>query len=231
MEDVSIKKILIVAAHPDDETIGAGASINKWVRQGCEVYCLFMTDGESSRIGFTDSDAQYRNKSLLRASNVLGFKLYGTNNFPDNKLDSVPLLEVIKTIEAAIKDINPSIVVTHDITDLNIDHKLVNNAVMVATRPDPECSVKTVMSFEVLSATGWDFSLSNQFNPNYFNVITIEDWQKKEQSLLCYSKEVRKAPHCRSIDVLKSLAVLRGSYVGRPLVEAFNILRNISDEI
>ena len=144
---------------------------------------------------------------------------------PDNKLDKAPLLEITQKIEKIINQIKPEIVITHSEHDLNIDHQIINRAVITATRPKPESKVKKILLFETLSSSEWKFSnKKNFFNPNYFVDIS-KTMKKKVLALKCYKKEILKWPHPRSIKGVRNLAMYRGQTVGLKYVEAFYLLR------
>ncbi len=217
-----MNKVLVVAAHPDDEVLGCGATIAKHTKSKDMVQVVFLSDGFSSRRN--DSN---RDNSAERSSKVLKCKNPIFLNFPDNQMDSVSLLSIVRKIEEVIGDFQPNIVYTHHFGDLNIDHKITHKAVMTACRPQPNFCVKEIYSFEILSATHWQSqSMSNAFIPNYF--IDVSDFMDiKEKALQCYNNEIREYPHARSYKAIQSLALYRGSTVGFKLAEAFCIERII----
>lgn len=216
------KKILVVAAHPDDEVIGCGGTIIEHNKKGDEVHLVFMTNGVDSR-GPKESMIISRNHSSKVASKILGISSLKYNTFPDNKMDEVPLLDIIQTIESSILSIRPDIIYTHYFDDLNIDHKITYQAVITAARPQPGMTVKEIYSFEVLSSTEWNYSNSN-FNPNVFidigGSISI-----KEEALKAYSQEMRPPPHSRSVENILRLNSQRGNCVGVDYAEAFMLIR------
>lgn len=147
-------------------------------------------------------------------------------DFPDNSLDIIPLLSVIKFIESIIDVVNPSIVYTHYINDLNIDHRIAAEATLVACRPAPNHCVKKILGYEVLSSTEWSPSLSVSFNPNY--VIDISQYIDKKIDLCeCYEKEFRAVPNSRSLEHVKILSKHRGYSHGLENAEAFVLYRFI----
>lgn len=222
-----MKKVLIIAAHADDEVLGVGGSINRWVTEGKKVACLFMADGETSRE--TDSSLIHRRaEQALDASRVLGHEVLGNLSLPDNRLDQVPMLDLAQALEPFIIDYLPDTVLTHSSNDLNIDHRRTLEAVLTACRPQPNSPVKRIASFEVPSATGWLPSLP-EFQPNYFIELVEDQWQKKLEALHCYKDEIRPFPHFRSLTSIDALAQFRGSSVGMQRAEALHILRWIED--
>lgn len=218
-----MNNILIIAAHPDDEVLGCGATIAKHVKNGDNVKVLFLADGYSSR----DNDIN-RETSAERASKVLGCMKPLFLNFPDNQLDAIPLLDIVKKIEESIESFNPRIIYTHHYGDLNVDHQLTHKAVITACRPRKDFFVKEIYSFEILSSTHWQsFSMGNEFIPNYF-VNVNEFMDIKMNALRCYDSEMLKYPNARSYNTVEYLAKFRGSLVGLDAAEAFIVLRNIS---
>ena len=168
-----------------------------------------------------------RKKNSEKAAKILGIKSCIYNSFPDNQLDKVPLLQIIQIIEVQIKKIKPDLIFTHFENDLNLDHQIINRAVVTATRPKPNLKLKKILLFETLSSTEWKFSNKTKvFNPNYFVDIS-KTINHKIKSIKCYKKEIFKWPHPRSEKGVKTLAMYRGQSVGLKFAEAFQLLRNI----
>ena len=227
IENHTNEVILIIVAHTDDETIAMGGTIAKHVSEGDEVFAISMTDGVGSRIAGTKENVQTRKDSAIRASKILGFSWAVNANFPDNSMDSVPLLEVIKIIEAEKKKINPTIIYTHSSADLNIDHRVVAEATLTAFRPQPNETWKEIRAFEVASATDYSHEdVTTSFIPNLYISISAF-WDKKIQALEQYNEEIREEPHSRSFRGIENLANYRGNQVGLNQAEAFQILRKI----
>ena len=223
------KVILVVVAHKDDETIGMGGTIKKHSDNGDTVYVISMTNGVGSRENISNEDIKERQKSAEIASKILGFEWLKNYNYADNALDSYPLLKIVKSIEEMKKKCSPSIVYTHSSSDLNIDHRVVYNAVLTAFRPQPDENCNEIRLFEVASATDYGHkSLAGQFSPNLF-ILIDKVWQKKSEALCAYQKEIKEYPHSRSIEAIKNLAKIRGNQVGRKFAEAFEVIRKIDD--
>ena len=221
------KDILIVVAHSDDETLGLGGTIKKHVQKGDNVYAIYMTDGVTARKGNQTQQVILRKNAAIMASKILGFKWETSYRFDDNEMDSYPLLDIIKKIELAKFKINPDIVYTHSVADLNIDHRRVSEAVLVAFRPQPDEKCREIRLFEVVSATDYGHeNVTGKFVPNLYIDIS-GTWEKKEEALTCYNAEMRKYPHSRSIEAIKNLARYRGNQVGLNLCEAFQVIRKI----
>jgi LmbE family N-acetylglucosaminyl deacetylase len=214
--------VLVIAAHPDDETLGCGGTIQKLRKLGHQVYVMVFTDGESSREK-NKKKIQKRKKQLIKVSKVLDFKLLKQCSFPDNELDKVSNLELVKKIEVAIKKINPQIILTHSNKDLNIDHRLINIATITACRPLPESNIQELLFFEIPSSSEWNFSSSNlNFSPTkFFDIEKFID--KKIEAISIYASEVKKFPHPRSLEGIKTLSKYRGQSVGYRYAEAFEV--------
>lgn len=220
-------KILIIVAHTDDETIGMGGTIKKHVNNGDEVFAISMTDGISSRRNQKIDQINERKHAAKKASLELGFKWEKNYDFADNALDKYPLLEIIRAIEKIKSKIIPNLVYTHSFADLNIDHRIVAQAVLTAFRPLPEENCKEIRLFEVVSSTELGHKdTTNQFIPNLFVSIT-ETWQAKKNALIAYKSEIRDFPHIRSLRGIENLSCLRGSQVGISMAEAFQVIRKI----
>lgn len=219
------KIILVIAAHTDDEAMGCGGTIARHVAEGDQVHLLFMTDGVGSREALAE-EATERLSAAHQAASVLGVKSFTNLSFPDNRMDSLPLLDIVKEVEAKITDIQPEVIYTHHIGDLNIDHQVTHKAVMTACRPQPGFCVKVIYAFEVLSSTEWQTPDMMPFLPNVF--VDITDYLAiKMQALEAYEEEMRKAPHSRSLQHLELLAKHRGYVVGVEAAEAFMLVREI----
>ena len=224
--------ILIVAAHPDDEVLGCGGAIAAHVSKGDSVNVLIMAEGITSRddarkIELRDNELENLADSAKKANDILGVQSLTLLGYPDNRMDSIDRLDVIKSIEQYIDKFKPSVAYTHSGTDLNVDHRVINDAVMAACRPLPNNTVNQILFFEVASSTGWNGMEGNlTFSPNWY--VDISDTlEKKIEALDAYSSEMRDWPHARSLDALKNLAKWRGASVGIDAAEAFYLARNI----
>ena len=218
--------VVIFAAHPDDEVLGCGGTIAKLTQQGSRVHVVFLADGESSRDDTVDIDnlILQRKKNAREALKVLGCTSIDFLDFPDNRLDSLDLLDIVKKIEGFINVYKPIKVFTHYAHDLNIDHQITHNAVVTACRPQPEYCVKELLFFEVPSSTEW--GLFKTFSPNYFVDIS-NTLSLKIDALNAYKNELQPFPHPRSIKAVESLACYRGASSGCRAAEAFIIGRKI----
>ena len=224
--------VMIIAAHPDDEVLGCGGTIAKHSQKGDTVHVLILAEGATSRDIQRDRQQRKSELSALseaahQASEILGVTSLTLENFPDNRMDSCDLLDVIKVVEQAIEQYQPEIIYTHAGGDLNIDHRCVHEAVITATRTTPTNKVKTLLFFEIASSTEWQFSGSfPAFLPNWFVDIS-ETLSLKMKALESYQSEMRRWPHARSIVALEHLAKWRGASIGVTAAEAFMLGRNI----
>lgn len=218
-------KILVVVAHSDDEVLGCGGAISKHVAENEDVFVLVLTDGESSR---GNHDVAKRQNCFIKACSVLGVTKSHTANLKDGHLDTYPLIEVVKIVEKISSEFRPTVVYTHNESDLNIDHTITHRAVMTAFRGLPNSSVSQLLTFEIPSSTEWgNFRARSNFVPNYFIELNEKEFQKKIEALKCYQDEIRAFPHPRSEEYLLSLAKIRGGSVGVNLAEAFFSERTI----
>ena len=225
-------KVLVVAAHPDDEILGCGGTIIKHCKNGDEVHILIMAEGLTSRGMQRDVvnnaealDALHANSH--KVAQIMGASQVKILSFPDNRMDSVDLLDVVKQVELVVDEYKPDIVYTHHAGDVNIDHRITHEAVVTACRPLPGQTVKALLFFETVSSTEWQTPmLDKAFMPNWF-VEIAEEFETKIEALKCYESEMRKYPHSRSYEAVKMLANYRGFCVGKGFVEAFEVGRNI----
>lgn len=223
------KKILVVAAHPDDEILGCGGTVAKLVNEGYEAYILILGEGITSRDTQRNrikrkKEIQELKKQVYRANKIIGVKDIFLFDFPDNRFDTVPILDVIKKIEEVKIATNPDIVFTHHHGDLNIDHQITFKAALTAFRPIKGEQVKEIYSFEVPSSTEWNFPLS--FQPDVFFDIS-DTLESKLKALSQYKLELKEFPHPRSLQGIRLNAEYYGMRVGLKYVEAFKNIRII----
>ena len=167
-----MKTVLLIAAHADDEALGCSGTVARHVEEGDVVHLVLMADGVHSRKEASKEDLTQRIAASKRAQSILGVSSARSLDLPDNKMDSVPLLEIVQRLEPIIDEIRPSVIYTHHHGDLNIDHRLTHAAVMTACRPLPYLSVREIYGFEVLSSTEWAIQKTSPFLPDYLVDIT-----------------------------------------------------------
>lgn len=229
----SSSKILVIAAHPDDEILGCGGCISNWSDMGAEAHALILAEGLTSR---SDKQHEYMvstsaienlRKNAHDSADIIGYQSIYFEAFPDNRMDGVELLDIVQTVSTHIERLQPDMVLTHHHGDLNIDHRITFQAVITACRPLASCPVKTIISFETPSATEWNFPYhENTFSPNIFVDVTAHI-DKKLAAMNCYETEVRHAPHPRSPESLRATAARWGSVIEKPYAEALELIRAI----
>jgi LmbE family N-acetylglucosaminyl deacetylase len=223
-----LNKILIIAAHPDDEILGCGGTIAKSIRKGAVVKILFLGEGSTCRYADPYSAEakkaiKIRNSWAINALRVLGVSEYKFCNIPCGRFDQTPIIEINKLIENEICTFQPDTVFTHSEGDSNNDHRIVHRATIMATRPCVEHIVKRLLCYEVLSASEWCYL--DTFSPNYFVGIDELDLDKKWAALECYESEMREYPFPRSQKGVFNQAMQRGMQSGRNFAEAFQLVR------
>ncbi|WP_294145529.1 PIG-L family deacetylase [uncultured Selenomonas sp.] len=224
------KKILVVAAHPDDEVLGVGGTILRHVAEGDEVRILLLAEGVTSRADTRDEalchealDALHTNAQ--RVAKALGAKCAELCNFPDNRMDSMMLLDVVKPIEHVINMYRPDVVYTHHGGDVNVDHQRTHEAVVTACRALPGQCVHELYFFETPSSTEWQMMRAERaFLPTLY-VDIAATLAKKLDVLHLYDSEMRSFPHTRSYEAVEALAQWRGATAGVAAAEAFEVGR------
>lgn len=217
------KRILVIAAHPDDEALGCGATLARHAAEGDEVRAVFVADGVSSRPADPPHALAERKAAMAEAARVLGITDTVTFDFVDNQLDQVPLLEIVRRIEQVVTAYRPDVVYTHHAGDLNVDHRITHQAVLTACRPLPDAGVQQILAFEVVSSTEWGLQ---PFAPNVFVDVSAY-MPQKIAALQAYGAEMRPAPHARSLQHIEALAVHRGHGCGCAHAEAFVLVRSL----
>ncbi len=221
------KKILIVVAHPDDEVLGCFGTVARLIKEGYEAYTLILGEGKTSRdevrkVENKKNEMKILDKEIQKANDIIAIKKVFVKSFPDNRFDSVDLLDIVKVVSKVKEEIQPDIIFTHFENDLNIDHRITYQAVLTATRPMKDECVKEIYSFEILSSTEWNYPLS--FSPDtYFDISST--LTLKLDAMSAYSSEVCNYPHPRSLEGIKLNAQYHGMRVGKEYVEAFKTIR------
>lgn len=221
-----MSNVLIIAAHPDDEVLGCGGTIAKLAAEGKQVEILILGEGAASRGGSAKEIEQLQTHAR-NAANILGAANVRFASLPDNRFDTVALLDIIKQIEAVVDELKPETVFTQHGGDLNVDHQITFRAVMTAVRPMAGSPVRALYAYEVGSSTEWAFQqFAPVFRPSLF--VDISGFlDKKIAAMQAYESEARPAPHPRSPEVLRAQAAVRGSAVGLAAAEAFETIWEI----
>ena len=225
-----MRSILVVAAHPDDEILGCGGVLASHAAKGDTVHVLIVAEGATSRDSRRDPDGRESELDDLkaaasRAASTIGAKAPHMLGLPDNRLDTLPLLDIIKPVEAVVEAVAPEIVYTHHAGDLNVDHRIVHQAVVTACRPLPGSPVRAIYAFETVSSTDWQTS-GGTFRPQRW--VDVEPYLRcKRRALEAYATEMRPFPHARSFEAVEALARVRGASVGLEAAECFMVVREL----
>lgn len=228
-----MKTVLIIAAHPDDEVLGCGGTMARLAAEGNSVHSIILGEGITSRDEERDRKKREQEIQVLKRQvdtigGMLGVKKNFLFDFPDNRFDSVDLLDIVKVIEGVKADIEPDMIYTHFYGDLNIDHRITFEAVMTAFRPLSGEKCSDIYAFEVPSSTEWAFGrIAGMFSPNRFIDINAH-MAPKIKAIEMYEGEVREFPHPRSAEAIRVQARRWGSVVGLEHAEAFELIRSIS---
>ncbi|MEW5772899.1 MAG: PIG-L deacetylase family protein [Thermodesulfobacteriota bacterium] len=217
--------VLVLAAHPDDEVLGCGGTMARLAAEGCRVSVAILGQGAASRHAPGSPEAaaevealQARSREaarILGAAEVLHFGL------PDNRFDSLDMLDVVKTVEDLGRRLRPEVVYAQHGGDLNVDHAVTFRAALTAFRPLPGSTARALYAYEVASSTEWAFGqFAPAFRPDTFVDVTAF-LDSKMEALAAYEGEVRPFPHPRSERAVRAQAELRGAAVGAPAAEAF----------
>ncbi|MFG1988069.1 PIG-L deacetylase family protein [Streptomyces albidoflavus] len=221
-------RILVVAAHPDDDVLGMGGTVAKHALvEGAEVSVLCVTDGSSSQYPGDRKIMELKWQEAQRAAKLLGVRDYLQKELPDMRLDSVPHVEINRVVEEAVDAIGPDTVYTIH-PDVNLDHQAVFRSVMVATRPRTGGPVRRVLSYAPMSSVEWTPPFEATFRPTWFSDVS-ETLDAKVAAFACFETETRAWPHPRSSGSIRAHAAACGSGIGREAAEPFVLVRNIHD--
>ena len=222
--------ILVVAAHPDDEVLGCGGVLARHAAEGDTVHILIVAEGATSRDARRDPHGREPELAALgaaasRAAAAIGAEEPRMLGLPDNRLDTLPLLDVIKPIEIVVEAVAPEIVYTHHAGDLNVDHRIVHQATVTACRAEPGSPVRAIYAFETVSSTEWQ-TAGESFRPQrWVDIGPFLD--RKLRALNAYQAEMRPFPHARSHEAVEALTRVRGAAVGLRAAECFMIVREV----
>ena len=223
-------KYLVVVAHPDDEVLGAGATIYKLIKNGNDVAVCTMANQAAARANISDTLADDQKNAM----DILGVTKVYSSDFPNIQMNTVPHLELVQFIEKCIEDFKAEAIITHHPSDTNIDHQETSRATQAACRlfqrKPGVPSLKLLLYMEVLSSTEWSLdSSSNRFAPNYYVEVGTEGVEIKLEALKAYKGVMRDYPHPRSEETIRGLAAYRGSTSGLFYAEAYEcVFRSVN---
>lgn len=219
-------RVAAIFAHPDDEVLGAGASLALHARRGDSVRILILATGLAARGKAATPEIEALRERARAAARTLGAESVEFCDFPDNAMDGVPLIGIVQAVEKFLAEVRPRVVYTHHGGDLNVDHRVVHGAVLTACRPLPGAGEIEILAAEVNSSTEWAAAPLAPFVPTDFvNVGAAVD--KKVSALACYAGEMREWPHPRSAEGVRALARWRGTQSGCDAAEAFMLVRRV----
>lgn len=235
LESLKNKRIMVVVAHPDDELLGLGAAMHRLINEfAVTAHVIILGEGITSRSDLRDTEKwkqelEIHRKNIKDAQAAIGYHSVGIYDLPDNRFDTIALLDIIKIVEKEKKEFRPDVIFTHHGGDLNIDHRRTFEAVITACRPLAEENVKTIIAFETPSGTEWRASSDpHQFVPNLFISVSEKNVQAKIKGMESYEFEKRAYPHPRSPQALTILAQRWGIANGCNYAEAFCLIRSVS---
>ena len=221
-------RVLVIAAHPDDETLGCGGTMARHIQDGHEVRVVIVGEGITSRYDERDcapaGELEALRKQATAALKILGVGDVAFLGLPDQRLDAMPLLDIVKALESEVASFRPEVVYTQYGGDLNKDHEVVFRATLTAARPLPGTTVREIYAYEVPSST--ELAPHDPFEPTSF-VDIFDTLSLKLEAMKAYESELRPAPHPRSISAIQALAVWRGATVGLQAAEAFRLVRSV----
>ncbi len=217
---MSEPSVLVIAAHPDDELLGCGGTVALHTRAGHSVTFVIVCEGESLRYGERGVNQK---EHIRRASERLGVQDVRLLGFPDQRLDTYSLVEIVTPLEQIIQEVKPQIIYCQYGGDINQDHQILFKALLIATRPTDD-SIVSLRAFDTASSTEWGFPGS--FMPDTYVDIS-ETLETKLEAMACYVSEVRPYPHPRSIDALRNRAQAWGNRVCMEAAEVFLTIRSV----
>jgi LmbE family N-acetylglucosaminyl deacetylase len=234
LESLKNKNIMVVVAHPDDELLGLGASMNRLIKEhNVKAHLVILGEGITSRSDNRDTKVwkkqlQIHKENIEKARKIIGYQTISIYDLPDNRFDKIALLDIIKIIEKEKLAFNPEYIFTHHGGDVNIDHQLTFNAVFTACRPLDIENTHGIITFETPSGTEWRASTDpRHFIPNFYVEVTKHNVNTKIKAMECYEFERRLFPHPRSPEALRIVAQRLGIIVGVNYAEAFCLVREV----
>jgi LmbE family N-acetylglucosaminyl deacetylase len=222
-----VQRAACIAAHPDDEVLGAGATLSLLADRGCETHVLVLGEGVGARFPEGQrpaADVRQLGQELRAAATILGATPH-QRDLPDNRFDALDLLDVVQHVEAFKHEVQPQLIFTHHPGDLNVDHGVTFRAVLTAFRPLPGEPAAALAAYETLSSTEWSVAATRfAFEPNWF-VDAGPGLERKLAAMAEYRGELRDWPHPRSLEGIRVAARRWGMTVGLDAAEPFQLVR------
>jgi N-acetylglucosamine malate deacetylase 1 len=218
-------RVIVFAAHPDDDVLGMGGTIALHADRGDEVRIVCVTDGSSTQYPGDEARREQKNREAVAAAAALGVADYVHLDLPDMRLDTIPHVDLNRVVEDHVRDFAPEVVYTAH-PDVNRDHRALFDSVAVATRPVPGQPVRRVLTYAPTSSTEWTPAATNWFVPNWFVDITATIGRKLE-AFACFTTEQRPYPHPRSERAIGATASFFGATVGAEYAEPFVLVRGL----
>lgn len=217
--------VLVIAAHPDDEILGGGATFARHADGGDEVHAVILSEGASARYDL--EMAEHLRQCAERSAAIIGFSSIQFLGLPDQRLDTLAMIDVTQALEPLVEEFRPETVYTHTPVDVNSDHGAVAHATWTACRPYSTPWIREILHFETPSSTEWALPVpANAFVPQRF-VDVSSTLQRKLDAMACYTSELRPYPHPRSLEALRERAARWGSQTGLGEAEAFVVMRSM----
>lgn len=221
-----MKKVLVIAVHPDDETLGCGGTLLRHKNQGDEIYWLIVTNISIDH-GFDEEWVDRRQKEINKVSDLFGFTKTFNLNFPTTKLDALSHGDLVNAFSGIFLEVKPEVIYFPNRSDIHSDHRIVFQAAYSCTKTFRYPFVKRVLMMETLSETEFAPALpENAFNPNVF--VDISEFLESKITIMeVFASEMMISPQPRSVEVIKALAAYRGSTISVKYAEAFMLLKEI----
>lgn len=224
------RSILVVVAHPDDEALGAGGTIHKLTSLGVEVNCMILSGSVEARS--TKPSKSTILKNIKKSGDLLGINDHTIGDFENIKFNSYPHLEIVQFIEDGINKYKPTTIMTHHLSDINDDHFVTSKGCLVASRlyqrQNGKNRLHSLLTMEIQSSTDWSYPSDNPYQPNYYCHISEDNLTNKIDALNAYEDVLRPEPHPRSVNAIKSLAIVRGSECKNQYAESFQLLYGLT---
>jgi N-acetylglucosamine malate deacetylase 1 len=217
------ERVLVIAPHPDDETLGCGGTLLRMAESGAELAWLIVTR-ISEEAGFTPQRVQGREAEIEKVTSLLGFSEVFQLSMPTRQLDAIPMAELVEQFSGVFREFRPEHVFLPHRSDVHSDHRVVFDAGAACAKWFRYPTVRRLLSYETISETDFCLDTRSPFQPNCF--VDISRYlERKLEVVAAYESELGTFPFPRSIEALRALAKVRGAAAGFAAAEAFQLLR------